>query len=511
MSNTLPEKFKFLYSSKWLSWTIIFIAIVVRLIEYLNNRSLFWDEGAIALPIINRTFSELFYPLEGQSAPFGFLIIEKLIVQLLGTSDYTFRLFPFLCGIISPILFYKIATHYIKPKAIPIALGLFAVSDRLIYYSATVKQYSSDVAIALLLFIAAIYIQSRKLTISRFVLFGMLGAIVIWFSQPSVFILAGLGICLALFSFIERDYKKIWKLSITYFIWTASFAIIAFFYVLYHRDSSTYVFLQNWWNHAFMPFPPWSFSSVRWFIDTFINMGIFLVIGEWWNMLQPYASLPKLVISVITMLLFYVGCISMFFEKKKEFFMLISPMFFALLASGLHLFPFADRVILFLIPFMFLLIAEGVEQISDKIMRNSVINRVILLLILFGYPLQSAFYHLEHTRSKHNDIRQVVDYIVRNQKNGDLVYFRVVAVPGICEYYSEVYGLKNTGCLYLITDENDLLSDLSTLKEKGRVWVIFPTHYNLERDALSYLDSIGTRLENFISKQGVSVYLYDIR
>jgi len=520
MSNTSLPKINFLHSSKWLSWFIIASSIVLRLIEYLNNPSLFGDEAAIALPIMNRTFSGLLFPLEGgQSAPFGFLMVEKLIVKLLGPSDYTFRLFPFLCGIISPVFFYKIAKHYINPKVIPVALGLFAVSDRLIYYSATIKQYSSDVAIALLLYMATIWIQSRKLTIARFVLFGILGAIVIWFSHPAVFVLAGIGICLALFSFIEKDYTKISRLSITYLFWVASTASLAIFYILYHRESPSYVFLRNWWAHAFMPFPPLSFTDVEWFFNTFINMGMFSIIGKWWDMLKPSVSLndiglQKLVISIITMLFFYVGCISMCYEKRRNFFILISPMFLALFASGLHIFPFADRVILFLMPVIFLFIAEGAEQISDKIMRNSVINWVILLVIVFVYPLKSAAYHVDHTRSRHGDIRQVVDYIVKNQKIGDLAYFRGVAVPGVCRYYSTVYSIRNTGCSGMLTlDLNDLLNDLSTLKEKGRVWIIFPPRNkgNVERDALNYLDSIGTRLETFISKHGPSVYLYVVK
>lgn len=521
--NTIPPRksHKLQYSSKLLSYIIIFIAIIFRLVDYLNNRSLFADEASIALDIIDRTFLGFLYPSESyQTAPFGFLATEKLITEVLGYSDYTFRVFPFLCGIIAPFLFYKVATHYLKQSTIPIALGLFAVSDRLIYYSSTVKPYSSDVTIALLLYITALYIQSRKLTIFRVVLFGMLGTIVIWFSYPAVFILAGLGICLVLFSFIEKDYSKIWKLSITYLSWGVSFAIFAIFYLLYYRDSPSSIFMQNWWAYAFMPLPPSSVSDVKWFINTFINMGIFSVIGEWWGM-QPYSQFLtdiqykqyKILLSGITGLLLYVGCISMFYEKKRKFFMLVSPILFTLLASGLHIYPFADRLILFLIPIMFIFIAEGVEQISDKVMRSSVINMVILLIVLYIYPLKSIVYHLEHTRSKSDDIRQVVDYIVKNQKDRDFVYFRGVAVPEVCRYYSEVYSLKNTGCFSMVTEPNAFLSDISLLREKSRVWVIFPARYigNIESDALSYLDSIGTRIEKFVSKDGPVVYLYEMK
>jgi len=130
---------------------IICFGIVLRLRQYLFNRSLWLDEALLTLNIISRSFLELLQPLDyRQGAPIGFLFLEKLAVQLFGNSEYVLRLFPFLCGIISLFLFYKVATHYINIKAVLIALGLFAISGWLVYYSSEVKQYSSDVAIVLL-------------------------------------------------------------------------------------------------------------------------------------------------------------------------------------------------------------------------------------------------------------------------------------------------------------------------------------------------------------------------
>jgi len=166
------------YDSKRLLWIIICFGIILRFIQYLYNRSLWFDEAMLTFNIINRSFSELFQPLNyGQAAPFGFLIIEKLLIRTFGNSEYVLRLFPFLCGIISVFLFCRVAVYYIEKRAVPIALGLFAISGPLIYYSSEVKQYSSDVTIALLLYWVAIYIQSKKLTIPCIAIFGVIGAV----------------------------------------------------------------------------------------------------------------------------------------------------------------------------------------------------------------------------------------------------------------------------------------------------------------------------------------------
>jgi len=152
-------------SSTKLVWFIIAYGILLRLTQYLSNSSLWLDESRLALNIVNRSFSQLLQPLDyGQGAPLGFLILEKAAVRLLGSSEYALRFLPLLCGVVSLLLFYRLAAQSISPKAVPIALGLFALSGPLIYYSSEVKQYSSDVAAAVLLLCAAICFESWKVS-----------------------------------------------------------------------------------------------------------------------------------------------------------------------------------------------------------------------------------------------------------------------------------------------------------------------------------------------------------
>src|SRR6202140_5812605 len=134
-----------------LEWTIIVFGALLRLTQFLSNRSLWLDEAKLALNIVNRSFVQLCKPLDyGQGAPVGFLMLERSAVHLFGSGEYALRLFPLLSGMISLLLFYQLAKQSV-PSAAPIAMGLFATSAPLIYYSSEVKQYSGDVAIALLL------------------------------------------------------------------------------------------------------------------------------------------------------------------------------------------------------------------------------------------------------------------------------------------------------------------------------------------------------------------------
>jgi hypothetical protein len=125
-------------------------------------------------------------------------------------------------------LFYVVLKHCVDPKVHPFALFLFAVSSTLIYFSSETKQYSSDATIALLLYAAILYVQSKPLTALRIFSLGILGAITIWFSHPSVFVLAGTGVTLALFRLYRKDRKDLYRLSIVYIIWALSLGVFYF-------------------------------------------------------------------------------------------------------------------------------------------------------------------------------------------------------------------------------------------------------------------------------------------
>ena len=218
MIKRLSQRIGQLYNSNQLPWIIIGIGIILRLVRYLYNPALWFDESDAALDIIIRPFSDLINPSPDWSSkyPYGFLIIEKVATQIFGNSEYALRLFPFISGIASVFLFYKVAEHYLRPKALLIALGLFAISDTLIYYSSELKPYSSDLNFTLLLIICSIYIQSRKLNLVRSALFGGLGAVMPWFSYPSAFVLAGVGLSFAVFSINRKDWLRLWRLLAIY-------------------------------------------------------------------------------------------------------------------------------------------------------------------------------------------------------------------------------------------------------------------------------------------------------
>ena len=134
------------------TWAIVLVGAALRLWQYAAGTSLWWDELAVAQNIIGRPmWTLLTAPMAwDQVAPKGFLLAEKLATSVLGNNEHGLWLFPLIFSIVGLVLFARIAERVLGVGA-PIAVLLFATAGPLIDYAARAKQYSTDVAVAVLL------------------------------------------------------------------------------------------------------------------------------------------------------------------------------------------------------------------------------------------------------------------------------------------------------------------------------------------------------------------------
>ena len=197
-------RLKSIIEPSWIWWLLIVLGVILRLRQYLINRSFWADEASLAYNLVTRSFNGLTLPLDyQQGAPIGFLFIEKLSIIAFGNNEYAMRLFPLLSGILAIYLLYWIAKMYFGISGL-FALVMFSVGWELIYYSSELKQYSSDVMIALLLVYQASRCIGENAGTKDFLLLGIGGVIAMWVSHPSAFVLAGIGLVLVL----ERMARK---------------------------------------------------------------------------------------------------------------------------------------------------------------------------------------------------------------------------------------------------------------------------------------------------------------
>ena len=142
----------------------------------------------------------------------------------------------------------------------PLVLALAAVSDDLIYYSTEFKQYMSDLLVALGCLLLAWDLEERELTLRRLAMAAGLGVAATWFSLPSVFMLAGTGLWLAVRAVWERRWRRLAALAVLGGAWGSSFAAC---FVVSSRLLGESRFMWTWWDFAFLPLPPRSLADVE--------------------------------------------------------------------------------------------------------------------------------------------------------------------------------------------------------------------------------------------------------
>ncbi len=534
MELKISQRLYQLYNSKRLLWVIISIGIVLRIVRYLYNPPLWFDEAVNAVDIIKRSIPEFINPSPDYdgSYPFGFLVLIKSAVELFNNNEYAFRLIPLIFGIMSILLFYRVAKQYINPEALPIALAFFAISDPLVLFSSEFKPYSVDLFFVLLIYIVANYVQSKELDRSRLFLFAVAGAIILWFSNPCVFVLAGVGTVMALSALKNMEWLKVRRLSIVFLIWAISFTSVYFIYIskaYAHIGLGVEGSLKS--EHAFMPVPPMSFVDVKWYIDNFFEIFDYPV----------GVALPG-----VAAIAFLVGGVTVFSESRKKFFILMLPVFFTYLAALLHKYPFKGRLILFLVPLLILFMAEGINQLWRRTKNGSAIIGAIVAGTLFIYPLLWAAYHGIKPTSREN-IKPVLTYINNNWRDGDVLYVHYYSqfafeyynkynpdqynfnendyVIGIAprQWYtrwkrydmSKYYGVERN----IIQSRTDVLKeyvkDLNRLIGHKRVWILFTGALLVdgmeeEKFFLYHLETIGKNIDSFGHVGNASVYLYDL-
>ena len=155
--------------------------------------------------LVGRTVFDFSHILaDDQMAPPGFLVIERLLVRLPLAVEATGRFFPLVCGIASVFLMRTVAWRYLDRRAVPLAVGLLALGDHLLYYSSEIKQYSCDLMMALAALLLAAPSSPEEPGDRRLTALAVFGLVAPWFSFTVVFVLAGIG----LHRLVIRPYEK---------------------------------------------------------------------------------------------------------------------------------------------------------------------------------------------------------------------------------------------------------------------------------------------------------------
>lgn len=476
-----------------LLFLIMGIGFLLRVVQYVDNRSLWFDEVVVVHKISHNSMGDLvngYSPEKSLAYPVGFLAVEKLLISLFGDHEMIVRFFPFLCGVGAIVLFYFLSIQLLEKKTRLLAVALFAFSWPLIYFSVETKPYSSDVFFTLLLYVVSVHktFSGSGLDKKSLVAFLLIGSLSILFSSPAVFVFISMGLVLMV-KFLREKKEPLRDMLIAGGIFLGIFLFVYYKLVLasFIHDESC----QKFWQIGFFPDLRLvgSYLSSLW--KTFFNLcnysvrfyfvwlaGVFYLLGTW----------------------------SLYQRNQIAYFMLFSPVLVTFIATTGQLYPFHSRLVLFLVPSCIIVISEGLACFSDMVAK---INRgvgALLLAALFVNPVSYGSKTLTQPILV-EEIRPAIKYIQDNFEKGDMIYVYSKDRHAF-EYYKK--QLHFVDGHYLIGPSGNLdFSDLDTLDSYQRVWFLF-SHIS-EADKKSLLSGLNRRknIVDHFRSYGASVYLVE--
>lgn len=407
-----------------IKWIILFTGITLSLIQFLYNRSLWLDEAKLALNIVNRDFFQLFQPLGNeQIAPILFLLAEKLFTLILPGSEYGLRIFVLLCYITTlGVFFLIIKTTFRNPYTTILALSLFVFNPKLIYYSSEVKQYMCDVLVIVSMYYVTMK-QYRK-PVTQVITLASLGSVSIFLSSVAPVVLATTGAYL-LYDKIRSGYPSLKSLATVFSAWLIFFIV---YYIAFIHNHPTREFMVRYWNdlNAFFSFQPFEYEFYKNIFDRLYSTTRYLL------------SLDGIYIT-ITLLFTFLGIISLVKDKKTGLsLLLVLPVLIHFALSSLRLYPFHNRLVLYLVIPLILLITQGFKLVLEITFNDLNIKRFRLLAFIIPLLLASFFFRKDFPFTK-EEIKPSIEYILQNMEKDDNLYLYSGAVQAFNFYRSSFY------------------------------------------------------------------------
>ena len=453
---------------------LIVAGVAIRLWQYLGNPALWLDEMAVANNLLSRSVVGLLSaPLaDSQVAPPGFLVLSRAAVVAFGSSEFAFRLPSLLCSLLTLPVFVHLARRVVEPTAALVAVALLSLSAAIALYAAEAKQYAGDVLMTVLLSDLALGWLERP-TRKRLLWLIVAGAVLVWFSQPAVIVLAGAGAALLLGSPMDRRRG----LAPLLLVWGVM-AALSVAYARAQMGPGLAAYMSWFWRDGFMPSPIRSTADVVWPLRALRDV---------FDLLLEY-PFPSVYLAFVL-----VGIVSLLRRRGTPALVLLLPVAVTILAAIAHVFPLRIRVVLFLVPLLLLLVGEGAWRLGS-VLRPRILAAVPSVAAVLG-PVVALAQNPPVWRL--DDPRAVLSQLARERRPGDAVYV----------FYPSWQALRFYGPRHCIPLESvdignchpelrQYLRELDRYRGEERLWFVsaFETQALGELPILlAYLESVGVR------------------
>jgi len=410
--------------------TVAIVGIGLDISQWAVALPLWVDEERIALNVRDRPIADLAGTLWfGQSAPLGWLALERAVMVGLGTGERALRLVPLLFGIGTLVAAVWVGRRWMGRAAAIVFVLLCWVGRQLAHYRFEFKHYTADIFFGLTIPALAAWVveaDSARARTRRALIWWAAAAIGLWFSNGALLVTPTCALFLLVYLWRRDGVRGAVSFSAAWLPWLVSFG-------LHYRLSLRYThhneYLRSYWAADVLPSSAGMVESLRWLVDR----------------LQPLAVDPggtllwaSLWISAL--------CGLVFARKRTLGFALLGvpPSAFAFAA----LVPLSQRQSIWIVPALYagvaLLIDCAIRSCKDTFVRRSWSLLILSLGLLFVEArLCVDIYHRGrsevearlHATHKHQlDDRAAIRWLMSQWQPGDVVMTTPLATAAVWWY-----------------------------------------------------------------------------
>ena len=438
------------------------IGVALLVAQWAAARPLWLDEEMIALNFRDRTLSGLSGRLSfDQTAPFGWLALERVVFVALGANEIALRLVPLLFGIGTVLCAVWIGRRWMSPIGSTVFVLLCSFGQWLSFYAVELKHYSADAFGGLLLPALAVWVveaddhEIRR----RLGAWTAVAAVVLWFSIGALLVMPACTVFLTLLIVRRRSALPARYLLSLACLCAASFGAHYAAALRYARESE---YLQSFWDFAFPPPSAGVIARFAW-------------IGE---RLDDFAVKPG---GTELALLLWTSAAAGFVLTNRRLLggIAAAVVLSGLVFAGLRLVPLFERLSLWFVPALYLGVALLADSAAAFARRSRgprgwvaaaatacvaiVTFRVCSDVLRHGVEDVRNFRPADSNRS--TDDRTAVSWLMSQRRPGDAVVTTQLGLPAVM-WYGNVPSVRGP---VLVAEHSASANECVTSHVRGRL------------------------------------------
>ena len=198
----------------------------------------------VFLNIRDRMLSQLVGPLWlDQTAPLGWLALQRAILQMFGMDDRAVRALSVLFGIGTVISALWVALRWMRPAGAAVFVLLCSFGQWMIFYALEAKPYATDAFWALLLPTLAVWAteagQELSINLRRSIIWWITATVGVWISYGAIFVAPACAVVLFAVAWQRGGWRKAMFVAVQGLPWLVSFAA-HYYLVMRHARASAF-------------------------------------------------------------------------------------------------------------------------------------------------------------------------------------------------------------------------------------------------------------------------------